>query len=1285
MSVLLLAVLCQGAWGQSGATGEYKAYPLKHKAAADAEKVLSPMLAGMGDSTRLVVDSAANQVLLRGPEKAHEIVRQMIESMDRAPRASAPAAKSADEPPDASLVLRSYPCVSGQEEQTAVRVRSIYNGRGDVRVAPDVHAGQVWVLAPAGVHDEIPRRLSGLSPASGTAGRLPRPEKDSEPAEEFVALSRLRIDQMETSLRELFGARLVPVGARRTGRSEYRFADASGRQVDLVLDGSRRGVTVYGRGGLAQQFVRLIRHLDRPAESEGDSVEIVPLRRADPATVRQAVEAYRGNFGPEGLLPPDSGAPSDGDGARLRRSSSRVDPQTAHFRHNGIELVSYLFQREGGGAAAPAGAKPPKAAAGKPAAKPLQGPERLRQLQRELTGNVEIETLPDLDVIILRGRKRDVEEVRKIIEEIERLSAETQPVIEVCPLRHVGDEALLEIIRQVETIYLTGRQGRLVIVPLFKPNALLLIGWGDVVRAAKELIAKLDRPVDPNTQQRTYPLRHASAAELRTTLLDFFSSRTGGLSPRLHIAVDPRTNALVVHGPPRDLAELELLLDKLDVAGTQAVLQTRIFRLENTLANDLFATLQAAINAARGGAGPAAQKSAALEFLTRDPKGEKLVRSGILADVQITPDPRLNVLVVAAPAESMDLVAALIRELDSPGMVAQIKVFRLTNADATAMVTTLRSLMPVDVATAGPQIAAGVSEPSVMGLRFSVELRTNSVIAVGSSGVLRIVEALLLRLDTQDVQQRKTTVYRLRNAPAMDVASAINLFLRSERQVQMAAPGAMSPFQQIESEVVVVPEPVSNALILSTTPRYFEEIQRLVEKLDAQPAQVIIQVLIAEVSLRDTDEFGVELGLQDSILFNRSVLAGNLAPRTSSTQQGTPSGIITQTETDFPAATLDPGYLFNSKDLGNSASSRTLQSAGRLGPQALSNLNVGRINNELGFGGLVLSASNESVSVLVRALQESQRLEILGRPQIRTLDNQPAFIQIGARVPRITGTSVSPTIGQVNQLVLENVGLILGVTPRISPDGMVVMEIDAERSELGPESEGIPVSIIENNVIRSPKINTTMAQATVSAADGETIILGGLITKNNASVERKVPYLADIPLFGNLFKYHSKQVRRTELLIVLTPRVVSGPEDEERLKRIESSRMHWCLQDVRQIFGEEGLTRAGGTPDVIYPHTNPRGNSSAKAAPGERWRNGGANREESPEPAPVPTAPPPLDDLPGPSPNSPPADEAGGGRAASNPLRGPENVEAAARRIEFAPPAGNNVPAVYHRASPARE
>ena len=431
-------------------------------------------------------------------------------------------------------------------------------------------------------------------------------------------------------------------------------------------------------------------------------------------------------------------------------------------------------------------------------------------------------------------------------------------------------------------------------------------------------------------------------------------------------------------------------------------------------------------------------------------------------------------------------------------------------------------------------------------------------------------------------------MYRLKNSPAPDVARAVNDFLRSERQVQRAAPGSESPFQQIEREVVVVPEPVSNALIISATPRFFQDITDLVEKLDAQPPQVMIQVLIAEVVLDNADEFGIELGLQDSLLFDRSLLS-DIQTLTTTTQKSDPSGITTVTEQKIVSASNTPGYNFTTNPLGNSGADTALANSNLVGGQGASNFGVGRINNELGFGGLVLSASSESVSVLIRALQECRRLDVLSRPQIMTLDNQSAFIQVGQRVPRITGTTINET-GQVNNIQLEDVGLILGVTPRISPDGTVVMELDAEKSELGSQLEGIPVSISDGTVIKSPIVNVTTAQTTVSAASGETIVLGGLITKSKRTVNRRVPYLSDIPIVGCLFRYDSETKRKTELLIIMTPWVVRTPEDAERVKHREAARMSWCLGDVTSVHGDTGLYEVGNDatytarpPEVVYP------------------------------------------------------------------------------------------------------
>ena len=531
---------------------------------------------------------------------------------------------------------------------------------------------------------------------------------------------------------------------------------------------------------------------------------------------------------------------------------------------------------------------------------------------------------------------------------------------------------------------------------------------------------------------------------------------------------------------------------------------------------------------------------------------------------------------------------------------ATLKIFSIKNGDASSLVETLRALIPsansTTGAAVGPQLSSNPDDNSLLPLRFTVDTRGNNVIAIGSDGDLKIVEALILRLDEADASKRKSTVYQLKNSPAIDVATAINQFLQSKRIVELAAPGVTNPFDQLEREVVVVPEPVQNKLILSATPRYYDEISELIQRLDEQPPQVMIQVMIAEILLGNTDEFGIEMGIQDSVLFDRSLL-GNLVTTTATTTTSTPAGVVTATSQDIVAATNEPGFNFNNQPLGNSGSSKALQNAGTVGGQGLSNFAVGRTNDELGFGGLVLSASSQNVSFLLRALQETRRLEILSRPQVLTLDNQQAFIQVGQRVPRIASTSVNQ-FGVQNQLTLENVGLIIGVTPRISPEGNVVMEIDAEKSKLGPEAEGIPIFIAQDgSVVRSPRIDTITAQATVSAADGETIILGGLIARSTRTRHRQVPWLGDIPILKYLFSYDYFDENRTELLIIMTPHIVRNPGDMERLKQAEFARMSWCEADIfamhGDVFPRTGLMQDWQEEDdsvpVIYPDLDPRG------------------------------------------------------------------------------------------------
>ena len=159
------------------------------------------------------------------------------------------------------------------------------------------------------------------------------------------------------------------------------------------------------------------------------------------------------------------------------------------------------------------------------------------------------------------------------------------------------------------------------------------------------------------------------------------------------------------------------------------------------------------------------------------------------------------------------------------------------------------------------------------------------------------------------------------------------------------------------------------------------------------------------------------------------------------------------------------------------------------------------------------------------------------------------------------------------------------------------MEIDAEKSSLGPEQDGIPVAVsVDGTVVRSPRIDTTTAQTTVSAASGETIVLGGLITESKDEFHRQVPWLGDLPLVGQLFRYDGTSARRSELIIILTPRVIRSTDEGDRIRQTEMARMSWCAADVFELQGDVGQMATysaesldNAAPEVIYPDLNPAG------------------------------------------------------------------------------------------------
>jgi type II secretory pathway component GspD/PulD (secretin) len=396
--------------------------------------------------------------------------------------------------------------------------------------------------------------------------------------------------------------------------------------------------------------------------------------------------------------------------------------------------------------------------------------------------------------------------------------------------------------------------------------------------------------------------------------------------------------------------------------------------------------------------------------------------------------------------------------------------------------------------------------------------------------------------------ESQSFVYELRHSAAEEVANAINQFYASKGPEAGGRPAHHAGGQ---SSQVVVAEKTTNSLLVHGRVNDASEIYSMIQQLDRAPREVVIQAVLVEVQLGNTDEFGVELGFQDSVLFNRSVIDNILTVTETVTS---PNG--TQTSNDrIISQTAAPGFNFNNQPLGNNVAISPSTVAG----QALSSFGTGRVNGDLGFGGLVLSAGSESVSVLLRALSAKFEIDILSRPQIRALDNHEALIQIGQQVPVVDGVSVT-AVGSANPVIRQDqAGIILKVTPRISPEARVMIQVSAEKSsfQLAPGT-GVPIftDATNGNVIEAPVKDITTANTAVSVQSGQTIVLGGMITKEDITVERKVPFLGDIPIIGRAFRYDLEQSERRELLIFLTPYVVENQAHSEEMKHREIQHVH---------------------------------------------------------------------------------------------------------------------------------
>lgn len=278
-----------------------------------------------------------------------------------------------------------------------------------------------------------------------------------------------------------------------------------------------------------------------------------------------------------------------------------------------------------------------------------------------------------------------------------------------------------------------------------------------------------------------------------------------------------------------------------------------------------------------------------------------------------------------------------------------------------------------------------------------------------------------------------------------------------------------------DEPIRVTADETTNAIIVYARPPQYEVIADALRRLDVLPLQVLIESAVTEVTLNEELRYGVQ-------------------------------------------------WFFSTGD-----SKFTLSEA-----------STGLVRSAFpGFSYLLTNGS--TISAVLNALSGLTTINVVSAPKLLVLNNQTASLQVGDEVPVATQSAVStanPDAPVVNAIEYRNTGVILKITPRVNDNGVVLLDIAQEVS-----------NVVETttSTLNSPTIQQRRLASSVAVQDGETIALGGLITENKRGGNSGVPILKDLPLVGNLFGFTEQKSDRTELLILLTPRVVRNMTDARRI------------------------------------------------------------------------------------------------------------------------------------------
>ena len=476
---------------------------------------------------------------------------------------------------------------------------------------------------------------------------------------------------------------------------------------------------------------------------------------------------------------------------------------------------------------------------------------------------------------------------------------------------------------------------------------------------------------------------------------------------------------------------------------------------------------------------------------------KQIIQPILSTGAQLATYARTNSIMVTDTSANIHYIAQIVQRLDVEGSRETVHLFPLTHASAHVLSEHITQILQKTKTTAVPAGRARTAQPQREGPTVLPDERTNSLIVVATPQDAEMVAQLAEQLDIErPTGTDNIHVVYLKNADANEVAPSLEAALASMRLT-----GAVEATQQVQ----ITADGSTNSLIVVASPQDYEVLTKIVEKLDIIREQVLVEMMILEVTEEGLREIGVDWATLDEAVANsvRGFGLTNLGPRV-----------------DFVSGDYEG----------------------------------------LAVGAWKGSGDGVQIAAILKALERESSVNILSTPLIVTSNHRRAKIVVGENrafvvQSRITETTdfITPTV--IQSYEYKDVGITLEITPHVSQGGLIRLNLDTEFTKL-----------LEDVSAPSPETPTTAkrtAQTVVTMNSGATIVIGGLIRDDTTKVQTKVPLVGDMPLVGPLFRSQRDLSQKTNLLIFITPHVMATQEQLLEMTEKKRQQMAPALEQNR--------------------------------------------------------------------------------------------------------------------------